>query len=201
MIAVAAAAAALASAVVLYLELRKAKKKAAFLASAVEALAAHAERLEEALQRFDVASYVKEREELRMKLREAEEALRTRESPPRSGKYAWVRPLAHIAMRPAADYKELWVKIPVINLDEVRRAEKELAKKYGVVRKWGLVREAMSKTEIIGVRPDGVKECVVVPARPPALCLADYRVVAWRPAPHVDAVLKYAVMEESDAAQ
>jgi len=201
MIAVAAAAAALASAVVLYLELRKAKKKAAFLASAVEALAARAERLEEALQRFDVASYVKEREELRMRLKEAEEALKAREAPPRGGKYAWVRPLAHIAMRPAASYRELWMKIPVINLDEVRRAEEELAKKYGAVRRWGLVREAMSKTEIIGVRPDGVKECVVVPARPPALYLADYRVVAWRPAPYVDAVLKYAAMEESDAAR
>jgi len=201
MIAAAAAAAALASAVVLYLELRKAKKKAAFLASAVEALAAHAERLEEALQRFDVASYVKEREELRMRLKEAEEALKAREAPPRGGKYAWVRPLAHIAMRPAASYRELWMKIPVINLDEVRRAEEELAKKYGAVRRWGLVREAMSKTEIIGVRPDGVKECVVVPARPPALYLADYRVVAWRPAPYVDAVLKYAAMEESDAAR
>ena len=195
------AAVALASAVVMYLKLRKTKKKVAFLASAVEALATHAERLEEALQRFDVASYVKEREELRMKLREAEEALRAREAPLRSGKYAWVRPLAHFAVRLADSYKEMWIKIPVINLDEVRRAEEELAKKYGAVRRWGLVREVMSKTEIIGVKPDGVKERVVVPARPPTLYLADYRVVAWRPAPYVDAVLKYAAMEESDAAR
>jgi hypothetical protein len=194
-----AAAAAFVLGAVLYLELQKAKRKATFLAVAVEALATHAERLEEALQRFDVSSYVKEREELRMKLREAEEALKAREAPPRSSKYVWVRPLMHIAMRPAASYKEVWVKIPVINLDEVRRAEEELAKKHGAVRRWGLVREAMSKTEIIGVRPDGVKERIVVPARPPALYLEDYRVVAWRPAPYVDAVLKYAAREESDA--
>ncbi len=199
MIAAIAAAVALAFAVVLYLELRKTKKKAAFLASAVEALAAHAEKLEETLQRFDIASYVREREELRMKLREAEEALRVKEVPPRSGKYVWVRQLEHVAMRPAASYKELWMKIPVINLDEARRAEEQLAKKYGAVKKWWLVKEAMSKTEIIGVRPDGVKERVVVPARPPALYLADYRVVAWRPAPYVDAVMKYATREESDA--
>jgi len=57
----------------------------------------------------------------------------------------------------------------------------------------------MSKTEIIGVRPDGVKERVVVPARPPALYLEDYRVVVWRPAPYVDAVLRYAAREEGDA--
>jgi hypothetical protein len=201
MIAVVAVAAALVLAAVLYLELRKTKKKVAFLASAVEALAAHAERLEETLLRFDVASYVKEREELRMKLREAEEALRAREASPRSGKYVWVRPLAHIAMRPAASYKELWIKIPVVNLDETRRAEEQLAKKYGAIRRWELVREAMSETEIIGVRPDGVKERIVVPARPPALYLADYRVVAWRPAPYVDAVLRYAAMEECDAAR
>ncbi len=201
MIAVVAAAAALAFVVVLYLELRKTKKKVAFLAYAVEALAAHAERLEEALQKFDVASYVREREELRMKLREAEEALKMREAPPRAGRYVWVRPLGHIAMRPAASYKELWVKIPVINLDEARRAEEQLAKKYGAVKRWWLVKEAMSKTEIIGVRPDGVKERVVVPARPPALYLADYRVVAWRPAPYVDAVLRHAIREEGDAAQ
>ncbi len=201
MIEVAAVAASLVPAVVLYLELRRARRKAAFLATAVEALAAHAERLEEALQRFDVASYVREREELRMKLREAEEALRAREAPPRAGRYVWVRPLAHVAVRPATSYKELWVKIPVINLDEVRRAEAELARKHGAVKRWGLVREAMSKTEIIGVRPDGVKERVVVPARPPALYLEDYMVVAWRPAPYVDAVLKHAVREESDAAR
>jgi hypothetical protein len=201
MIAVVVAAVALAFVAVLYLELKKTKKKVAFLASAVEALASHAERLEEALQKFDVVSYVREREELRMKLREAEEALKAREAPPRSGKYVWVRFLAHIAMRPAASYKELWIKIPVINLDEVRRAEEQLVKKYGVVKKWGLVREAMSKTEVIGVRPDGVKERIVVPARPPALCLADYRVVVWRPAPYVDVVLRYATREESDAAR
>jgi hypothetical protein len=194
-------AALLALTAVLYLELRKARKKAAFLATAAEALAAHAERLEETLRRFDTASYVREREELRMKLREAEEALRAREAPPRVGRYDWVRQLAHTAMRPAASYKELWVKVPVINLDEVRRAEEELAKKYGAVRRWGLVREAMAKTEIIGVRPDGVKERVVVPARPPALYLADYRVVAWRPAPYVDAVLNYAAREENGAVQ
>jgi NADH dehydrogenase/NADH:ubiquinone oxidoreductase subunit G len=199
MIAVATAAAVLAFAAVLYLELRKARKKAAFLASAVEALAAHAERLEEALLRLDVAAYVREREELRMKLREAEEALRAREAPPRDGRYLWVRSLIHTAVRPAAGYRELWVKIPVINLDEVRRAEEELARKYGAVRRWGLVREAMSKTEIVGVRPDGVKERIVVPVRPPALYLEDYRVVAWRPAPYVDAVLRYAIREESDA--
>jgi hypothetical protein len=195
------AAAAFALAAVLYLKLRKAKRKAAFLAAAVEGLAAHAERLEEALRRLDVSSYVREREELRTKLREAEEALRAREAPPREGRYLWVRPLAHIAVRPAAGYKELWVKIPVINLDEARRAEEELAKKYGVARRWELVREAMSKTEIIGVRPDGVKERVVVPARPPALYLEDYMVVAWRPAPYVDAVLKHAAREEGDAAR
>jgi hypothetical protein len=195
------AAAAFVLAGVLYLELRRAKRKIAFLAAAVEGLAAHAEKLEEALQRLDVSSYVREREELRTKLREAEEALKTREAPPRAGRYLWVRPLAHIAMRPAAGYKELWVKIPIINLDEARRAEEELARKHGAVRRWELVREAMSKTEIIGVRPDGVKERVVVPARPPALYLEDYRVVAWRPAPYVDAVLKHAVREESDAAQ
>jgi hypothetical protein len=195
------AAAAFALAAVLYLKLRKAKRKAAFLAAAVEGLAAHAERLEEALRRLDVSSYVREREELRTKLREAEEALRAREAPPREGRYLWVRPLAHIAVRPAAGYKELWVKIPVINLDEARRAEEELAKKYGVARRWDLVREAMSKTEIIGVRPDGVKERVVVPARPPALYLEDYMVVAWRPAPYVDAVLKHAAREEGDAAR
>ena len=194
-------AALLALTAVLYLELRKARKKAAFLATAAEALVAHAERLEETLRRFDTASYVREREELRMKLREAEEALRAREAPPRVGRYDWVRQLAHTAMRPAASYKELWVKVPVINLDEVRRAEEELAKKYGAVRRWGLVREAMAKTEIIGVRPDGVKERVVVPARPPALYLADYRVVAWRPAPYVDAVLNYAAREENGAVQ
>jgi len=199
MIFAAAAAALLALTAALYLELRKAKKKASFLASAVETLAAHAERLEEALRKLDVASYVREREELRMKLREAEEALRARELPPRAGRYAWVRPLSHIAVRPAASYRELWVRIPVINLDEVRRAEEELARKYGAVRRWGLVREAMSKTEIIGVRPDGVKERVVVPARPPALYLLDYGVVAWRPAPYVDAVLSHAAREESDA--
>jgi len=197
----AVAAAAFVLAGVLYLELRRAKRKAAFLAAAVEGLAAHAERLEEALRRLDVSAYVREREELRAKLREAEEALRAREAPPREGRYLWVRPLAHIAVRPASSYKELWVKIPVINLDEARRAEEELARKHGVVRRWGLVREAMSKTEIIGVRPDGVKERVVVPARPPALYLEDYRVVAWRPAPYVDAVLKHAVREESDAAR
>ena len=197
----AVAAAAFVLAGVLYLELRRAKRKAAFLAAAVEGLAAHAERLEEALQRLDVSAYVREREELRAKLREAEEALRAREAPPREGRYLWVRPLAHIAVRPASSYKELWVKIPVINLDEARRAEEELARKHGVVRRWGLVREAMSKTEIIGVRPDGVKERVVVPARPPALYLEDYRVVAWRPAPYVDAVLKHAVREEGDAAR
>ncbi len=197
----AAAAAAFVLGAVLYLELRKAKRKAAFLAAAVEGLAAHAERLEEALQRFDVASYVREREELRMKLREAEEALRAREAPPRAGRYVWVRPLVHIAVRPAASYKEMWMKIPVINLDEARRAEEQLAKKHGAVRRWWLVKEAMSKTEIIGVRPDGVKERVVVPARPPALYLEDYRVLAWRPAPYVDAVLKHAIREESDAAQ
>jgi len=195
----AVAAAAFVLAGVLYLELRRAKRKAAFLAAAVEGLAAHAERLEEALRRLDVSAYVREREELRAKLREAEEALRAREAPPREGRYLWVRPLAHIAVRPASSYKELWVKIPVINLDEARRAEEELARKHGVVRRWGLVREAMSKTEIIGVRPDGVKERVVVPARPPALYLEDYRVVAWRPAPYVDAVLKHAVREEGDA--
>jgi len=197
----AVAAAAIVLAGVLYLELRRAKRKAAFLAAAVEGLAAHAERLEEALRRLDVSAYVREREELRAKLREAEEALRAREAPPREGRYLWVRPLAHIAVRPASSYKELWVKIPVINLDEARRAEEELARKHGVVRRWGLVREAMSKTEIIGVRPDGVKERVVVPARPPALYLEDYRVVAWRPAPYVDAVLKHAVREEGDAAR
>lgn len=197
----AVAAAAFVLAGVLYLELRRAKRKAAFLAAAVEGLAAHAERLEEALRRLDVSAYVREREELRAKLREAEEALRAREAPPREGRYLWVRPLAHIAVRPASSYKELWVKIPVINLDEARRAEEELARKHGVVRRWGLVREAMSKTEIIGVRPDGVKERVVVPARPPALYLEDYRVVAWRPAPYVDAVLKHAVREEGDAAR
>jgi len=199
MILIIAAAAALIPAAVLYFELRKAKRKAFFLASAVEALAAHAERLEEALRRFDVASYVREREELRMKLREAEEALKARDAPQREGRYLWVRPLTHIAMRPATAYKELWVKVPVINLDEARRAEEEMAKKYGAVKRWGLVREAMSRTEIIGVRPDGVKERIVVPARPPALYLLDYDVVAWRPAPYVDAVLKYASREESDA--
>jgi hypothetical protein len=197
----AVAAAAIVLAGVLYLELRRAKRKAAFLAAAVEGLAAHAERLEEALRRLDVSAYVREREELRAKLREAEEALRAREAPPREGRYLWVRPLAHVAVRPASSYKELWVKIPVINLDEARRAEEELARKHGVVRRWGLVREAMSKTEIIGVRPDGVKERVVVPARPPALYLEDYRVAAWRPAPYVDAVLKHAVREEGDAAR
>jgi hypothetical protein len=184
---------------VLYFELRKAKKKVFFLATAVETLATHAERLEETLQRFDVTSYVREREELRMKLREVEETLKARETPPRSGRYLWVRSLTHIAMRPAASYRELWVRIPVINLDEVKRAEEQLARKYGAVRRWGLVREAMSKTEIIGVRPDGVKERIVVPARPPALYLQDYRVVAWRPAPYVDAVLNYATREEGDA--
>jgi len=199
MIAAVAVAVALAFTAVLYLQLRKMKKKVAFLASAVEALASHAERLEETLQKLDIASYVREREELRMKLREAEEALRAKEAPPRNGKYLWVRFLTHIAVRPAAAYKELWVKIPVINLDEIRRAEEELAKKYGAVRRWELVREAMSKTEIIGVRPDGAKERIVVPARPPALYLEDYRVVAWRPAPYVDAVLRHAAREESDA--
>jgi len=201
MIDVVATAAALMLAFVLYLELKKTKKKTVFLAAAVDALVAHAERLEETLRRFDVASYVREREELRMKLREAEEALKMRETPPRDGKYLWVRPLTHIAVRPAASYRELWVKIPIINLDEVRKAEEQLAKKYGAVRRWVLVREAMSKTEIIGVRPDGVKERVVVPARPPALYLQDYRVLAWRPAPYVDAVLKHATREESDAVQ
>ncbi|MFZ8809503.1 MAG: hypothetical protein ACO2PN_15530 [Pyrobaculum sp.] len=201
MIDIVATAAALMLAFVLYLELKKTKKKTVFLAAAVDALVAHAERLEETLRRFDVASYVREREELRMKLREAEEALKTRETSPRDGKYLWVRPLTHIAVRPAASYRELWVKIPIINLDEVRKAEEQLAKKYGAVRRWVLVREAMSKTEIIGVRPDGVKERVVVPARPPALYLQDYRVLAWRPAPYVDAVLKHATREESDAVQ
>jgi len=201
MIDIVATAAALMLAFVLYLELKKTKKKTVFLAAAVDALVAHAERLEETLQRFDVASYVREREELRMKLREAEEALKMRETPPRDSKYLWVRALTHIAVRPAASYRELWVKIPIINLDEVRKAEEQLAKKYGAVRRWVLVREAMSKTEIIGVRPDGVKERVVVPARPPALYLQDYRVLAWRPAPYVDAVLKHATREESDAVQ
>jgi hypothetical protein len=199
MIFIAAAAVALIPIAVLYFELRKTRRKAALLSTAVEALAAHAERLEEALRRFDVASYVKEREELRMKLREVEEALRARDAPQREGKYLWVRPLTHIAIRPATAYKELWVKVPIINLDEARRTEEALARKYGAVRRWGLVREAMSRTEIVGVRPDGVKERVVVPARPPALYLLDYDVVAWRPAPHVDAVLKYATREESDA--
>jgi hypothetical protein len=196
-----ATAAAFALGALLYGELRRARRKAAFLAAAVEALAAHAERLEETLRRFDVSAYVREREELRAKLREAEEALRAREAPPRDGGYAWVRPLPHTAVRPAASYRELWVRIPVIDLDEARRAEEELARRYGAVRRWWLVREAMSKTEIVGVRPDGARERIVVPARPPALYLADYRVVAWRPAPYVDAVLRHAAAEESDAAQ
>ncbi len=191
----------LAFVILLYLKLRHMKQKVSFLAAVVDALAAHAERLEEALQKIDVTSYIRERDELRRKLKEAEEALKAREAPPRSGRYVWVRPLTHIAVRPAASYKELWIKVPIINLDEARKAEEQLVKKYGVVKKWWLVKEAMSKTEIIGVRPDGAKERVVVPARPPALYLADYRVVVWRPAPHVDVVLRYATIEESDAAR
>jgi hypothetical protein len=191
------------------------RAKAQLLSAAVERLAGEAEALYVQAEKMQgmVLAYVDERSRIRRECAEAVERLEKEKAElerklasltapppqPKAEGFLWARPAGgHFALRPKAPLREVWIRVPTVDIPALRAIEEALARRHGaaavVSRR---VRELMSKTVIEARGPDGLVR-IEAPLRPPAVYVKDggSGVIAWRPAPLVDVVLRNAKKEE-----
>jgi hypothetical protein len=190
------------------------RAKAQLLSAAVERLAAEAEALHAQAEKMQdmVAAYVDERSRVRTECAEAVRRLEKEKAElerklaslaqaakPKAGGFLWARPAdGHFAVRPGRPLGEVWIRVPTVDIAALMAAEEVLARRYGAaavaVRR---IRELMSKT-VLEERGQGGTVRIEVPFRPPAVYVreGDGGVVAWRPAPSIDTVLRNAKKED-----
>jgi hypothetical protein len=187
------------------------RAKAQLLSAAVERLAAEAEALHAQVEKMQgmISTYIDERSRIRIDCAEAVRRLQKEKTEleqkltsllaaqPKAEGFLWARPLGgHFAVKPKRPLGEVWIRVPTVDVLALAAAEEALAKRYGaaavVVRR---VRELMSKTVLEERGPNGPTR-IEVPLRPPAVYVKDGEVVAWRPAPSIDVILRNAKKED-----
>ncbi len=187
------------------------RAKAQLLSAAVERLAAEAEALYAQVEKMRdmVTAYIDERSRVRTECAEAVRRLEKEKTEleqklasltaakPKVEGFLWARPVdGHFAVRPGRPLREVWIRIPTVDIAALAAAEEALARRHGaaavVVRR---IRELMSKTVLEARGSDGAVR-IEVPLRPPAVYVRDHEVIAWRPAPSIDAVLRNAEKED-----
>jgi outer membrane murein-binding lipoprotein Lpp len=189
------------------------RAKAQLLSAAVERLAAEAEALHAQVEKMRdmVAAYVDERSRVRTECTEAVRRLEKEKTElerklasllatePKAEGFLWARPVdGHFAVKPKRPLREVWIRVPTVDVAALMAAEEALVQRYGVaavvVRQ---IRELMSKTVLEARGPDGPTR-IEVPFRPPAVYVkeGDSGVIAWRPAPSIDLVLRNAKKED-----
>ncbi len=193
------------------------RAKAQLLSAAVERLAAEAEALHAQAEKMrdTISAYIDERSRIRTECAEAVRRLekekaeleqrlasltaRLAQPTAKVEGVLWARPVEdHFAVRPGRPLGEVWIRVPTVDVAALIAAEEALARRYGaaavVVRR---IRELMSKTVLEARSSDGLSR-IEVPFRPPAVYVreGDGGVIAWRPAPSIDAVLRNARLED-----
>jgi hypothetical protein len=193
------------------------RAKAQLLSAAVERLAAEAEALHVQMEKMQgmVSTYIGERSRVRAECAEAVKKLEKekaelerklasltaqQQQQPKPEGVLWARPAeGHFAAKPRRPLGEVWIRVPAVDVLALAAAEEALARRYGaaavVVRR---IRELMSKTVLEERGPDGSSRRMEVPLRPPAVYVkeGDSGVIAWRPAPSIDTVLRNARKED-----
>jgi hypothetical protein len=194
-------------------EAAKWRAKVQLLSAAVERLAAEAEALYAQVEKMQnmITTYIDERSRVRTECAEAVRRLEKEKTElerklasllaaqPKVEGFLWARPVdGHFAVRPRRPLREVWIRVPTVDVLALAAAEEALAKRYGVaavvVRR---VKELMSKTVLEARSSDGPVR-IEVPLRPPAVYVreGDSGVIAWRPAPSIDTVLSNAKKED-----
>jgi hypothetical protein len=194
------------------------RAKAQLLSAAVERLAAEAEALHAQVEKMQgmistyqgmISTYIDERSRIRTDCAEAVRRLQKEKTEleqkltsllaaqPKAEGFLWARQLGgHFAVKPKRPLGEVWIRVPTVDVLALAAAEEALAKRYGaaavVVRR---VRELMSKTVLEERGPNGPTR-IEVPLRPPAVYVKDGEVVAWRPAPSIDVILRNVKKED-----
>jgi hypothetical protein len=194
-------------------EAAKWRAKAQLLSAAVERFAAEAEALRAQVEKVNssLLYYVEERNRVRAECAETVKKLEKEKAElerrlasllaaqPKAEGFLWARPLGgHFAVKPKRPLGEVWIRVPTVDVLALAAAEEALARRYGaaavVVRR---VRELMSKTVLEGRGPNGSVR-IEVPLRPPAVYVreGDSGVIAWRPAPSIDMILRNVKKED-----
>ncbi len=186
------------------------RAKAQLLSAAVERLSAEAEALRAQVEKMQgmISTYIEERSRIRTECAEAvqrlekekaqlEQKLASLTAQPKAEGVLWARPVGgHFAVKPKRPLGEVWIRVPTVDILALAAAEEALARRHGaaavVVRR---IRELMSKTVLEARGSDGVVR-IEVPLRPPAVYVRDHEVIAWRPAPSIDAVIRNAEKED-----
>jgi predicted nuclease with TOPRIM domain len=187
------------------------RAKAQLLSAAVERLAAEAEALHAQVEKMQdmISTYIDERSRVRTECAEAVRRLEKEKTElerklasllaakPKAEGFLWARPVeGHFAVMPRNPLGEVWIHVPTVDVLALAAAEEALAKRYGaaavVVRR---VRELMSKTVLEERGPNGPVR-IEVPLRPPAVYVRDSGVIAWRPAPSIDMILRNSKKED-----
>ncbi|MFZ8808865.1 MAG: hypothetical protein ACO2PN_12290 [Pyrobaculum sp.] len=188
------------------------KAKAQLLSAAVERLSAEAEALHAQAEKMHnmVLTYIDERSRARRECAEITQKLEKEKAQleqrlaslmirPKEEGFLWARPAdGHFAAKPKRPLGEVWIRVPTVDVLALAAAEEALVRRHGiaavVVRR---IRELMSKTVFEARSPDGPTR-MEVPLRPPAVYVkeGDSGVIAWRPAPPIDAVLRNAKKED-----
>jgi len=188
------------------------RAKAQLLSAAAERLAAEAEALYAQAEKMQgmVSTYIDERSRVRRECADAlqrlekekaelERKLASLTAQPKAEGFLWARPVGgHFAVKPKRPLGEVWIRVPAVDILALAAAEEALARRHGaaavVVRR---IRELMSKTVFEARGPDGLAR-IEAPLRPPAVYVkaGDTGVIAWRPAPSIDTVLRNAEKEE-----
>jgi regulator of replication initiation timing len=193
------------------------RAKAQLLSAAVERLAAEAEALHAQVEKMQdmITAYIDERSRVRTECAEAVRRLEKEKTElerklaslaasqptaqPKAEDVLWARPVGgHFAVGARRPLGEVWIRVPTVDILALAAVEEALARRHGVaavaVRR---IRELMSKTVLEERGPNGSTR-IEVPLRPPAVYVREGNsgVIAWRPAPPIDMILRNAKKED-----